>query len=67
MRIKDIDIAAAAPFVRPYLSDAIRAKGSLEREDIRAAVIASRKAGDPVPNLGSNRSLDMLEREIVEL
>lgn len=67
MRLKDQDIRNAAIKIRPFVSDAIRTKGSLDDEDIRAGVIAARKAGEDVPNLTSERSLRMVEAAMVEM
>lgn len=67
MRLTDKAIRDAAPFVRPFLTDAIRAKGCLDNEDMRAGVKAARKAGEPIPNLTSDRSMKILEEAVVEL
>ena len=67
MRLTDQAIRAVAPVLRPLLFDAISTRGVITDDDLRSAIVAARRAGLDVPNLGSARSLALVEATIVDM
>lgn len=65
MRIKEKEIKAVAEVIRPYLSDVIVSKGVISNDDLKAAIKEARADGHPLPQLQSNRSLGIVEAELV--
>lgn len=65
MRIKEKAIRAVADTIRPYLSDVIVSKGVISNDDLKKAIKAARDDGHSLPQLQSNRSLGIVEAELV--